>query len=109
MFDSLLFMRSHLLRKLADLLFLGFLVTSSLGLGFGHELSLLGLAIPASTLVVDAAIGVDPDFAAGLGGRDLRTGSCRRRGLGDLGAAIAARSRDWMPEPEPPREPERWR
>jgi hypothetical protein len=50
-------------RDWSDLLFLGFLITGRFGLGFGHEFSLLGLAIPASALVVDAAFGVDPDFA----------------------------------------------
>jgi uncharacterized membrane protein YccC len=41
-----------------------FFVAGGLGFGFGHELSGLGLAIPASAFVVDATVGVDPDLAA---------------------------------------------
>src|SRR5450755_1882534 len=44
------------------LLFFSCFEAGSLGFGFRHEFSLLGLAIPAPTLVVDAAIGVDPDL-----------------------------------------------
>jgi hypothetical protein len=54
-----------------SLILLGFFVAGGLRLGFGHELSGLGLAIPASALVVDTALGVDPDLAAGLSGGDL--------------------------------------
>src|SRR5271163_3087191 len=63
----------------APLFFLRRFVASGLGLGFGHELPLFGLAIPLATLVVDPGRSVDPNFAAGLGCCDIRTGSrCNR-------------------------------
>ena len=73
-----------------SLFLLSFFVAGSLGFGFGHELSGFSLAIPAATLVVDAAVGVDPDLAAGLSGGDLRTGSCGAAALAVvfLGAAM---------------------
>src|ERR1039457_1001156 len=57
-------------------------VAGSLGFVFGHKLPRLGLAIPAAALVVDAALGVDPNLAAGFSGGDLRTGRRARRCLG---------------------------
>src|ERR1019366_3138020 len=65
-----------------SLFLLGFLEAGSLRFGFGHELSGLGLAIPAAALVIDAALGVDPDLTAGLSGGDLGTGSRGGRCLG---------------------------
>ena len=57
------------------LLLLRFFITRGLGIGFGHEFSFLGLAIPASTLVIDAGAGIDPDLAAGLCRCDFGTRS----------------------------------
>jgi hypothetical protein len=48
-----------------------FFVAGSLCFGFGHELSVLRFAVPAAALVINAALGVDPDFAAGLSGGNL--------------------------------------
>src|SRR5260370_2234143 len=56
------------------LFFLRFFITSSLGFGFGHELSLLGLAIPASALVVNLGFSIHPYLATGLRRRNFRTG-----------------------------------
>src|SRR5262249_4176958 len=43
------------------------------------ELAVFGLAIPASTLVIDAAVEVNPDLTTGLCSGDFRAGSGRRR------------------------------
>src|SRR5438270_6015829 len=67
-----------------SLFFLSCFVAGSLRFGFGHELSGLGLAIPASALVIDAALGIDPDLATGLSGGNLRAGSGCGSGFGRL-------------------------
>jgi hypothetical protein len=48
------------------------LVARLLGVIHGHEFAILGFAIPAASRVIDAAVEVDPHFAAGLGRRDVR-------------------------------------
>ena len=84
-----------------SLFLLGCFVAGSLRFGFGHEFPLLGLAIPAAALVIDAAVGIDPDFAAGLRGGDFRTGSRSVAAalvfvVAASGAAMLLERPDWL-------------
>src|SRR5258708_30265568 len=60
-----------------------FFVAGLDGVGFAHILSVFGFAIPASALMINAAVEVDP-YLAGLRGRWRRGGGrfCRRRSRG---------------------------
>src|SRR5258708_39902323 len=60
-----------------------FFVAGLDGVGFAHILSVFGFAIPASALMINAAVEVDP-YLAGLRGRWRRGGgrSCATRGAG---------------------------
>src|ERR1700736_3239859 len=75
-----------------SLVLFGCFVAGGFGVRLAHEFSGLGFAIPASTLVVDPAVGVDPDHAARLGCCDLRIGRAGG-GCGGLGARLGRNGR----------------
>ena len=47
-------------------------VAGLFGFVFGHELAVLGFAKPAAAFVINAAVEVDPNLVARLGGGDVR-------------------------------------
>src|ERR1700730_4284741 len=74
-----------------SLVLLRFLVTGGFGVRLAHEFSSLGLTVPASALVIDAAVGVYPDHAARPSRGNLWIGGCGtcRLGAGPFGRGRA--------------------
>src|SRR5271166_4172820 len=87
--------RLKAVRPLGELVRLRGLIAGLLRVGLGHVLALLGIAVIAATfLVIDAAVGVDPNHAllrrrasGGCGGRGSLAGVCSCL-LGVLGRCL---------------------